>query len=46
MKNKILKWIKEHEFNNHQGGYLIHADDLETFINNLNWDTQTKPNTN
>lgn len=35
MKNKILNWIKENEFDHHQGGYLIHADDLEAFINKI-----------
>ena len=35
MKEKILNWIKEHEFPHHQGGYLICADDLEVFINKI-----------
>ena len=34
-KDKILNWIKEHEFTEHQGGWLIHADDLEEFIKKL-----------
>lgn len=32
-RDKILHWIKEHEFQQFQGGWLIHADDLEAFIN-------------
>ena len=35
MKEKILNWIKEHEFTQCQGGNLIHADDLEVFINKI-----------
>ena len=45
MKQKILNWIKENEFSHHQGGYLIHADDLEAFINKL-FDTHKETNEN
>ncbi len=40
MREEILNWIKEHEFQEHQGGWLIHADDLEVFINRLFEQTQ------
>ena len=32
---KIKAWIKEHEFVQHQGGYLIQSDDLEVEINKI-----------
>lgn len=35
MKDKILNWIKEYEFTQHQGGNLVYADDLEVFINKI-----------
>lgn len=44
MRDKILNWIKENEFSNHQGGWLIHADDLEAFINKL-FSSENKPKT-
>jgi metal-dependent amidase/aminoacylase/carboxypeptidase family protein len=35
-RQEILDFIKEHEFTQNQGGYLIYADDLEVYIKQLN----------